>query len=57
MPSWERFLLERVRFQEIERQIEHLLAESENFLAAVRVEDMRVNWVYTRSPDGRLDLL
>lgn len=57
VPSWQKDLLEGVPFQEIERQIDHLLSESENYLAAVRVEDMRLTWGHIKWPDGRIDLI
>lgn len=51
IPFWTKDLLKGVPFPEIERQIDHLLAESEKLLSAVRVEDMRLDWFYL---DGKL---
>jgi len=51
IPFWTKDLLEEVQFPEIERQIDHLLAESEILLAAVKVEDMRIDWTYI---DGKV---
>jgi hypothetical protein len=55
VPFWEKALLEGVPFPEIEKQIDNLLSESEKYLAAVRVEDMRIGWEQTNWTEGRPD--
>ncbi len=57
LPFWTKDLLEAVPFQEIERQIDELLTISENTLAKVGLEDMKLTWGYIKWPDGRTDLI
>jgi hypothetical protein len=51
IPFWTKDLLQGVQFPKIEERIDHLLAESEKLLSAVKVEDMRIDWTWI---DGKL---
>jgi len=57
LPFWTADLLVGVPLQEIERQIDYLLISSENTLATVKLEDMRLTWGHIEWPDGRIDMM
>ena len=52
IPFWQRDLLERVPFREIEKSIDYLLYNSISVLAGITVHDLRTDWY----GDGDIDL-